>query len=93
MPRPLSYQLEYFACFLNGPKLGEGHLRVSICVPRSPAELDAGVRPLILVAEGGGFVLGQPTDGESNDRILRDSVSLYSRACHCYQPLVDSRIG
>ncbi|KAH6682147.1 alpha/beta hydrolase fold-domain-containing protein [Plectosphaerella plurivora] len=57
------------------PKLGEGHVRVSICVPRVTEEQDTASKPLILVAEGGGFVLGQPSDGETNDRMLSDAVN------------------
>lgn len=59
------------------PGLGEGHVRISVCLPESanlyPKSV-CGPLPLILVAEGGGFVLGQPTDGEHIDRMLSDKV-------------------
>jgi acetyl esterase len=51
------------------PGLGEGHVNVAVCLPR------AGLvepKPLLLVVEGGGFVLGQPTDGEHIIRPLSD---------------------
>lgn len=59
------------------PGLGEGHVRISVCLPRSkdPAnEQQRAPMPVILVAEGGGFVLGQPSDGEDIDRMLSDEV-------------------
>ena len=58
------------------PGLGEGHVRVAVCLPKGYSESDAERRPLplLLVAEGGGFVLGQPTDGEHIIRPLSDDV-------------------
>ena len=33
--------------------------------------------PLLLVFEGGGFILGQPEDGQKQDRRLADEVILW----------------
>lgn len=57
------------------PGIGEGRVNISVCIPRL-AGTTQGSRPLILVAEGGGFVLGQPSDGEHIDRSLCDKVCL-----------------
>jgi acetyl esterase len=59
------------------PGLGEGHVHISVCLPRAASvatELEREARPLILVIEGGGFVLGQPSDGGHIDRMLCDRV-------------------
>jgi hypothetical protein len=53
------------------PALGEGHVNVAVCLPK--AGLDE-PKPLLLAVEGGGFVLGQPTDGEHIIRPLSDEV-------------------
>lgn len=65
------------------PGLGEGNVRISVCLPKTPLvrEQDSSPIPFILVAEGGGFVLGQPSDGEHIDRMLSDEViSILSEA-------------
>jgi acetyl esterase len=62
--------------FVDTPGLGEGRVRCSICLP-SNDERRPKLLPLILVMEGGGFVLGQPSDGERNDRYLSEKV------CYC----------
>lgn len=59
---------------LPTPGLGGGHVRISVCVPKGRGT-DNVPKGLLLVAEGGGFVLGQPADGEHIDRRLSDSVS------------------
>ncbi|GJC86496.1 arylesterase [Colletotrichum liriopes] len=53
------------------PGLGEGHVRVSVCLPKGFDDSRTRM-PLLLVAEGGGFILGQPSDGEHIDRRLSD---------------------
>ncbi|OJJ01770.1 hypothetical protein ASPVEDRAFT_83298 [Aspergillus versicolor CBS 583.65] len=59
--------------YVSTPGLGEGHVQVSVCVPNGPSASD-GPKPLVLVMEGGGFVLGQPNDGEHVVRSLSDTV-------------------
>src|SRR5690348_11866052 len=57
------------------PGLGEGHVRICVCLPRTlnaESQPEGPARPLILVTQGGGFVLGQPSDGEHIDRQLCD---------------------
>lgn len=58
------------------PGLGEGKVRISVCLPKTPLIREQGCSPVpvVLVAEGGGFVLGQPSDGEHIDRMLSDEV-------------------
>ncbi|KAH8901735.1 alpha/beta-hydrolase [Thozetella sp. PMI_491] len=46
------------------PDLGEGNIRLSICLP-STSRGQGEERPCILIFEGGGFILGQPNDGEN----------------------------
>ncbi|KAF9872442.1 hypothetical protein CkaCkLH20_09939 [Colletotrichum karsti] len=55
------------------PGLGDGQVTVSICLSRDGHGSRASA-PLVLVAEGGGFVLGQPNDGEHILRPLADQV-------------------
>lgn len=64
---------------VSTPSLGEGHVRISICVPKTHNN-DSAPKKMVLVAEGGGFVLGQPTDGEHIDRQLSDRVSLVNQS-------------
>lgn len=59
--------------YVDTPGLGEGHVKVSICIPNGPSARE-GPKPLVLVMEGGGFVLGQPSDGEHIVRPLSDTV-------------------
>jgi hypothetical protein len=63
------------------PGLGEGHVRISVCLPRCCDDYEDGnatLMPFILVAEGGGFVLGQPNDGEHIDRELSKKVAYHT---------------
>lgn len=55
------------------PGLGEGHVKYSVCMPTED-EQNLGPLPLVFVIEGGGFVLGQPSDGERHDRFLCEKV-------------------
>lgn len=57
--------------------LGSGRVRCAICHPRGthPASPPGRPRPLLLVLEGGGFVLGQPEDGQKHCRRLADEAS------------------
>ncbi|KAK2733131.1 hypothetical protein FQN55_003745 [Onygenales sp. PD_40] len=61
---------------IETPGLGTGRVRCAICLPRSTEnhqQVNANPKfPLTLVIEGGGFVLGQPEDGEQNDRLISD---------------------
>lgn len=59
---------------VDTPSLGEGHVEVSICIPAASDGRRQGPLPLILVAEGGGFVLGGPKDGEHIVRAISDKV-------------------
>lgn len=62
---------------VDTPGLGEGYVTISVCLPKTRSNEDPGsAKPLLLVAEGGGFVLGQPTDGEHIVRRLSDKVTL-----------------
>lgn len=55
--------------------LGEDCVRISVCLPKEIRERNTTAPvPLLVVAEGGGFVLGQPTDGEHIIRPLSDHV-------------------
>lgn len=58
------------------PGLGEGKVKISVCIPTSTTlKSKAGQqRPMVLVLEGGGFVLGQPKDGKRHDRLIADEV-------------------
>lgn len=66
------------------PGLGEGKVRCSVCVPEDSTSAGArrprsnSPKPLIIVAEGGGFIMGEPNDGERNCRNLADKVSSQS---------------
>ncbi|KAM0330224.1 hypothetical protein ACHAQA_004399 [Verticillium albo-atrum] len=62
---------------IDTPDLGDGRVESSICLPKSPHASPSESRPLplILLLEGGGFVLGQPNDGEANARLLSDRLN------------------
>lgn len=70
-----------FDDFINikTPGLGSGQVRVAICRPHSTqsSQVDE-PRPLVLVLEGGGFVLGQPEDGQKHDRKIAEQVNVSS---------------
>ncbi|KAH7377424.1 alpha/beta hydrolase fold-domain-containing protein [Cadophora sp. MPI-SDFR-AT-0126] len=53
--------------FIETPRLGNGKVKISICLPDN---YNKRPKPVILVLEGGGFVLGEPKDGAKNDRKL-----------------------
>ncbi|EAU29273.1 predicted protein [Aspergillus terreus NIH2624] len=60
---------------IQTPGLGPGKVRCALSFPASPDPSDQpsenlGRFPLVIVLEGGGFVLGQPEDGERNDRLV-----------------------
>ncbi|KAK2741420.1 hypothetical protein FQN55_008336 [Onygenales sp. PD_40] len=71
---------------VDTPGLGEGKVQCALCFPRSREEQAAGdgaskaTLPLLLVADGGGFISGQPRDGEKGDRLLADKVDKLHRA-------------
>ena len=84
----IAYVLRLYVWYISGdgadfdrittvdtPGLGSGQVRCAICLPRSP-NLANQAQPLILVFEGGGFILGQPEDGQKHDRRLSDEVGL-----------------
>ncbi|KPI42875.1 Carboxylesterase NlhH [Cyphellophora attinorum] len=56
------------------PGLGAGTAKISVCLPPAADDRESGTtpKPLLLVAEGGGFVLGQPKDGRHIDRMISD---------------------
>lgn len=58
---------------IDTPLVGGGSVAFSVWLPAGnlqPGEL----HPLVLVLEGGGFVLGQPKDGQQNSRRISDEV-------------------
>ncbi|KAH7019648.1 alpha/beta hydrolase fold-domain-containing protein [Ilyonectria destructans] len=57
------------------PGLGEGKVSISVCIPQCH-NVAQSPWPVLLVAEGGGFILGQPSDGEHIDRHLCDKVGM-----------------
>jgi hypothetical protein len=61
---------------ISTPGLGSGKVNVSVCFPSRYKEKANGASPLplVLVLEGGGFVLGQPKDRRQNDRLIADEV-------------------
>jgi len=82
----IAYVLRLYVWYISGdgadfdrittvetPGLGSGQVRCAICLPRSSV-LANEAKPLILVFEGGGFILGQPEDGQQHDRRLSDEV-------------------
>ncbi|KAI1344235.1 alpha/beta hydrolase fold-domain-containing protein [Xylariaceae sp. FL0016] len=56
---------------VSTPGLGRGSVSCSVCLPRGehPRSL-----PVLIVLEGGGFVLGEPNDGEQQSRMISDRV-------------------
>jgi hypothetical protein len=58
------------------PSLGYGRVKVSMCLPAgyNDTAKEENPLPLVLVLEGGGFVLGQPKDGRKNDRLIAEEV-------------------
>ncbi|KAF3352642.1 hypothetical protein VD0004_g8079 [Verticillium dahliae] len=62
---------------VDTPGLGEGHVKCSVCLPKAPGPTPGfpAPLPLIILLEGGGFALGQPSDGEANARFMSDKVS------------------
>lgn len=61
---------------IDTPGLGGGKVRIFICIPTNEATKVEATRPLILVFEGGGFVLGEPKDGGRHDQRLANEVFL-----------------
>jgi hypothetical protein len=75
---------------LKTPGLGNGTVSISVCLPppckdKSVIEMETS-SPLVLVLEGGGFVLGQPKDGKKNDRLVANEV-LGSHSCFAFNDL------
>lgn len=62
---------------VDTPGLGEGHVKCSVCLPKAPGPTPGfpAPLPLIILLEGGGFALGQPSDGKANARFMSDKVS------------------
>lgn len=58
---------------IGTPGLGAGKVRCCVCVPAEDGS-ELAPKPLTIVLEGGGFVLGEPKDGWRNDRKLADEV-------------------
>ncbi|KAG5746433.1 hypothetical protein H9Q70_010880 [Fusarium xylarioides] len=56
---------------ISTPGLGAGDVICSVWLPRSTNEAQP-KHPLVLVLEGGGFVLGHPKDGRLNNRRIVD---------------------
>jgi acetyl esterase/lipase len=61
--------------YVPTPGLGTGKARCAICRPQRGRTPDATKgRPLVMVFEGGGFILGQPEDGQAFCRRIADEV-------------------
>ncbi|KAF4626770.1 hypothetical protein G7Y89_g11386 [Cudoniella acicularis] len=58
---------------IDTPGLGTQKAKLSICLPKDQSS-KVNRKPLILVLEGGGFVLGEPKDGKKNDQKLSDEI-------------------
>ncbi|EXK38466.1 hypothetical protein FOXG_04759 [Fusarium oxysporum f. sp. lycopersici 4287] len=56
---------------INTPGLGAGYVICNVWLPRPTDEIQP-KHPLVLVLEGGGFVLGHPKDGRLNNRRIVD---------------------
>ncbi|KAF5964357.1 hypothetical protein FBULB1_12830 [Fusarium bulbicola] len=56
---------------ISTPGLGAGHVVCNVWLPRSTHETQT-KHPLVLVLEGGGFVLGHPKDGRLSNRQIVD---------------------
>jgi hypothetical protein len=59
--------------YVSTPGLGTGRVRCAVCLPEDPHRR-VGSLPLLLCFEGGGFILGQPEDGQEHCRRLADEV-------------------
>lgn len=55
------------------PGLGDGSVGCSVCLPRSRASSE-GKFACVVVLEGGGFILGEPNDGQDMCREMADEV-------------------
>ncbi|EEY20210.1 alpha/beta hydrolase fold-3 domain-containing protein [Verticillium alfalfae VaMs.102] len=62
---------------VDTPGLGEGHVKCSVCLPKAPVRTPEFPAPLslIILLEGGGFALGQPSDGEANAKFMSDKLN------------------
>lgn len=61
--------------YVPTPNLGTGRVRCAACRPsRVSSTSREEPLPLVLVLQGGGFVLGQPEDGQKHDRRISDEV-------------------
>jgi len=61
--------------YVPTPGLGAGRVRCAACRPSKAATASKEEPlPLVLVLQGGGFVLGQPEDGQKHDRRISDEV-------------------
>ncbi|KAK5102933.1 hypothetical protein LTS08_003735 [Lithohypha guttulata] len=58
--------------WINTPGLGSGKVRCAVARPKGSRPHDQQF-PVVLVLEGGGFILGQPEDGEINCRRIADT--------------------
>lgn len=58
---------------INTPGLGAGYVICNVWLPRPTDEIQP-KHPMVLVLEGGGFVLGHPKDGRLNNRRIVDEV-------------------
>lgn len=55
------------------PGLGEGSVPASVCLPQSKTPV-GGRLPCVVVLEGGGFILGEPNDGQDMCREMANEV-------------------
>lgn len=58
---------------ISTPSSGAGYVICNVCLPRHTDDSQSKY-PLVLVIEGGGFVLGHPKDGRLNNHRIVDQV-------------------
>ncbi|KAH7020716.1 alpha/beta hydrolase fold-domain-containing protein [Microdochium trichocladiopsis] len=56
---------------ITTPGLGQGSITASVCLPKSKTPI-GGRLPCVVVLEGGGFILGEPNDGQDMCREMAD---------------------
>jgi hypothetical protein len=58
---------------IKTPSIGAGTANISVWTPAGYSDSHNAL-PLVLVLEGGGFILGQPKDGQRNNCKIADEV-------------------
>jgi hypothetical protein len=70
---------------ISTPGLGAGYVICNVWLPRPVDEIQT-KHPLVLVLEGGGFVLGHPKDGRLNNRRIVEQVCSLQYAQRSLRP-------